>query len=61
MLFILLKTWGYFLLWVMILTAPLLPHLFTVGVGTHRHTYNLYSSVVTDLLTGDPEVEIQHS
>lgn len=56
--FILPKTLGYFLLWVINLTAPLLHHLFTVSVATH---YHLYSSVVTDLLMGDLEINIHPS
>lgn len=33
--FILPKAWGYFFLWVMNLTAPLLPHFFAVSIATH--------------------------
>lgn len=55
--FLLPKTWGYFLLCIMNLTATLLPHLFTVSIATHWYTYSLYSSVVTDLLMGDLEIE----
>lgn len=54
------ETWGYFLLRVMNLISPLPPPLFTLSIATHWYTHKLYSSVVTNFLMGDLEIEIQH-